>query len=712
MPVPIALWLTGTSGDYASVPDDVSLDITGDITIEAEAGVAVMPPAADIAFVSKWTVAGNQRSYWFGATDDGSGNTVLLLKWSSNGTNELTAQGVVPLPVPSNASRRLRYRVVLDVDDGAGGHTVTFSYYNPDDANTLTQLGNVLQDPGGAGTTSIFASTAPVNIGASEAGTADLFAGQISYALISDGTAQLDADFSVQTLEATSFTEASANAHTVTINQAGVAPNTAEIREVTTFFTWRVPTQGSSTDIWGEPLNEAYGDDSTVLDSIDTVIKAVSDDLDLLETGVENADDRIGAAETLFNLPRYARVHRISNFAFGAKGGPAVLIPWDTVQLDKRNWFSLANPTRLTKEALNDPPSDGLHLVRVVLKLPSSLTGHNDSYSYTVRLLKNGAAFAQATNPTLNDNFADDSGFTTVRLQALTNLVPSDYVEVDIAWNADSGGSISPAVQAGASDSWFEVVRVPSASTPGIPAGLLSGILFWYEARLQRVLNGYGDEAEVDVLIDQTTNADDAPATDANLAELDTDSHASFNGQPVFRPAASDAGIYTLSGAGAPDPDHMSVIVIIRPSTPETTQRFWFDAGPGAADHFRMRNDGAGADDHEVLFTARANTNNTSLRSSTVDPGVYDGNAHAVLCTYDGVTMRVYVDDMTVVNNSVVHGGGGVLEGVFNTYDIMHQAAGSAFEGEYALVAAWDHHLTNTERDTLAAFLLSEYNIS
>lgn len=714
MAVPQGLWLTGTSGDYASVPDDAALDITGDLTLIADVGINEIPPSGTIMFVSKWTTAGNQRSYYLGANVDADGNMLLEFGWSDDGTNSHVAQSTVKIPVETNTFERIKVEAQLDVDDGASGHTVSFFYY--DDSDVQVSLGDVVQDPGGAGTTSVFASTAPVNMGAGNGGTTNLWQGRIYAAQISDGTLQLDVDFTTQTLEDTSFTEDSTNGYTVTVNQAGTAPNTAEIREVTNFYGWRVPTSGSSTDIWGEPLNEAYGAAAgDLFESIDTVIGLLETQIDTLEAQIDNVSERTEAAEALFNRPRYAKVSMLGEFTLPWQA--TTLVEWDSEILDRTNWFTTSAPTRLTKSEVDpDAPGDGLHLVRASLRMPHHIgNSPDDSYQYIVRILKNGSPIASTSVPSMNDGATDGNIFTdfvgsgdvSVMVQTLTAVALDDYFEVDVYVDGLTGDPTDSVVRADSFDSWFEIVRLPSEATETIPPALLTGILWWYEARLDYNVTGVADEADIETLDDWTLNERDAPATDTDLADLEADT-TGWNGQPVYEAAASDQGIYQQTSP--PDEDHMSVLVLILPSTAATAQRFWFDTGQGANTWFRMRNDGSGGDADEVLLTIRAGGGNDSLRSSGGD--LYDGNAHAVLCTYDGTTMRIYVDDMTTVNNAQAHGTGGAISSGKNRVDIMHTNQGSAFEGEWALHAAWDHDLDSDERTALAAFLLDKYGIS
>jgi hypothetical protein len=116
----------------------------------------------------------------------------------------------------------------LDVDNGAGGNTVTF-YTSTNDPSTnptsiaWTPLGAPVVN---AGTTSIFAGTANLDYGAAAGGTANLFTGQIYRAQVYNGIfgagGTLAADFNPQAVitGSTSF-QSAATGETYTVNGAG-----------------------------------------------------------------------------------------------------------------------------------------------------------------------------------------------------------------------------------------------------------------------------------------------------------------------------------------------------------------------------------------------------------------------------------------------------------------------------------------------------------
>ncbi|MCX5197231.1 hypothetical protein OOK31_25590 [Streptomyces sp. NBC_00249] len=152
----VALYLpTGTAG-RAATPDHASLDVTGDLDLRVE----VTPSAwGGVTTSGAWELAGKyglagQRSWLWDFTDLGK----VQFFWSVDGTalvNDITPS--ISLPVGSRAA----LRVTLDVNNGAGGYTVTH-YTAASIAGPWTQFSQTVTT---SGTTSIFNSTASVEVG-------------------------------------------------------------------------------------------------------------------------------------------------------------------------------------------------------------------------------------------------------------------------------------------------------------------------------------------------------------------------------------------------------------------------------------------------------------------------------------------------------------------------------------------------------------------
>lgn len=217
------LRLPGESGDYASTPDSAALSITGDLDIQAQIGADDWTPAANQDLVAKWVTTGNQRSYVLRLNTSGG----LTLVWSPDGTAVLTAASSVPIPGMTDDVTTIWVRATIDVDDGGGNRVINF--YTSTDGGTWTQLGTTVT----GGVTSIFDSTAALEIGSSDGGTTSLFTGDVRKVRVKagiNGTTEFEADFTLLAAGTTSFTESSNNLATVTINQSG-SPQ-AEIIEI------------------------------------------------------------------------------------------------------------------------------------------------------------------------------------------------------------------------------------------------------------------------------------------------------------------------------------------------------------------------------------------------------------------------------------------------------------------------------------------------
>lgn len=202
-----ALVLNGVAGNYASAPDSAAVSVTGDIDIRVRVAQATRAAAA---LVSKWASAA-QISYFF-RINNSSGQLALECSADGSTTYSFTSD--------ANIGAATEWvRVTLDVDNGAGGKTATF--YTSPDGVTWNILGTAQTT---ATPSAIFDSTSPVEIGSRQGGTSFLGAALIYRAQIYNGingTLVFDANFTSQPKLATSFTESSVNAATVTINTTG-----------------------------------------------------------------------------------------------------------------------------------------------------------------------------------------------------------------------------------------------------------------------------------------------------------------------------------------------------------------------------------------------------------------------------------------------------------------------------------------------------------
>lgn len=172
------LFLSGASGNYASTPDAASLDIVGDIDLRVRVNMDDWTPAAESTLIAKYTATGNQRSYALAITATGA----LIFRWSEDGTVEKTETSSAVNTFTNGTTHWVR--ATMDVNNGAGDAAVDF--YTSEDGSTWTALG--AQQLNGA-TTSIFASTAVLELGSQTAGTVNRTAGKIYRAQVLSGIA-------------------------------------------------------------------------------------------------------------------------------------------------------------------------------------------------------------------------------------------------------------------------------------------------------------------------------------------------------------------------------------------------------------------------------------------------------------------------------------------------------------------------------------------
>lgn len=221
------LSLPGIAGNYSSTPDTGVLDITGDIDIRIFMAPDDWTPATSVAVLAKWrTTATDQRSYLIQLITDGT----IKFFWSTTGANQLEASSTVATGFANGSAHWIR--VTLDVNDGASpGPNNIVTFYTSDTGETWTQLGAVVTT---VGVTSIFSSTAVLEIGTQNTGAFVPFVGNIHRALVYDGingTLVADFDASDAGQGETSLTDSTGKVWTV--NQSGTP--SAELVNADTF---------------------------------------------------------------------------------------------------------------------------------------------------------------------------------------------------------------------------------------------------------------------------------------------------------------------------------------------------------------------------------------------------------------------------------------------------------------------------------------------
>lgn len=201
------VYLPGASGNYLSVPDAAALDITGDIDIRVKVAMDDWTPGANSTFLAKYASSPN-LSYCVDVNTSGN----LRFICSLNGTTA----GVVAVSTAATGLTDLSGKWLRWTRNSSTGDV---NFYMSDDGSTWVQLGTTVS----AATGAMFSGNYDVAIGSRSDGSQPI-AGKMYRAIIRngiDGTTVLDVDCSVLTSgAATSFTEQSSNAATVTINRA------------------------------------------------------------------------------------------------------------------------------------------------------------------------------------------------------------------------------------------------------------------------------------------------------------------------------------------------------------------------------------------------------------------------------------------------------------------------------------------------------------
>jgi len=224
----------------ANTPDSANLSITGDIDIRID--IQPENPASAAGLCNKYLSTGNQRSWALWLNADGT----LSFRWSADGTALVTKTSTAAVSFP--ASGRKAVRVTLDVDNGASGNDVKF-YTAPDIAGTWTQLGATVTT---AGVTSIFDSTASLEIGGSQGngGGLDLKGRLYGFEMYQGiaGTVRSEVDFDDEEAGAGPlFTDTQGNIWTMVDYATVVGPRVRVVAEVSE---WPQRWDTSGSDVY------------------------------------------------------------------------------------------------------------------------------------------------------------------------------------------------------------------------------------------------------------------------------------------------------------------------------------------------------------------------------------------------------------------------------------------------------------------------------
>lgn len=208
-------------GSTVWAPDAAALDVTGDIDVAVDVEFNDVIGRRGHILASKWNGGASvQRSWAFTTT----ANRFLQFTWTTDGT--ANTRIIANSPVQINPTGRVQYRATLDVDNGAGGWTCSFYIGTGTD---VTGPWTLLGTTSGTGTTSIFSSTARVEIGTMTLGAtwptlttgtdADPFVGKFYAMTMRNGIAGTLVAFMnayQKTAGTTSWTDTVSNTWTVT----------------------------------------------------------------------------------------------------------------------------------------------------------------------------------------------------------------------------------------------------------------------------------------------------------------------------------------------------------------------------------------------------------------------------------------------------------------------------------------------------------------
>lgn len=195
--------LPDVAASRARTPDAAALDITGDIDVRVEAALISWNRVQITEICNKQQITGDQRSW---RLMQASSNKIEFT-WSVLGTAASTitvTSTMSPVVAPGG---RIAIRATLDVDNGLGGYTCTL-WTAPTIAGPWKILGEPIVTT--AGTTSIFNSTSPLDVGDTDGiilapPIGKFYAFQLYNGI--NGTLVADADFTGLAVGTTAWTD-------------------------------------------------------------------------------------------------------------------------------------------------------------------------------------------------------------------------------------------------------------------------------------------------------------------------------------------------------------------------------------------------------------------------------------------------------------------------------------------------------------------------
>ena len=443
----IGLVVDGSNASMrARTPDDASLDITGDIDARVECALWNLT-ISDAAFGIQTTMLMGKhgfapnRSWMFGVKDGR-----LYVEWSTDGSNLLTATATIPLRVPgSNPKMALRF--TLDVNNGAGGHTVRFFR-----ADTIDGDWQEVGDPVvGVGVTSLFSSTQPLDVG--HVSNFDLrpfpngtfYRAELRNGI--DGTVVANPDFTAQAEGTTSFADGAGRTWSTGSGAEITARKTRFTGEVASLAPGRTRKDFKFVDVQAAGIMRRLGANDERLKS--AVFRDLTkptrtditgywpmedgEDADVIATPIEGATPA-EISDAGVNLAAYTEWGASSAIPTFDNGYVIASMPMYTVtsELSTRFFMQL--------------PSTGVALTRTLLTLYTTGTG----YVWIIDVNNAGNLQLRVQDQTFTDVYS--SGFAGFNINGLQKIITLEMEQVgaDVNWSIRAQ-AVTPDLTSGAS---------------------------------------------------------------------------------------------------------------------------------------------------------------------------------------------------------------------------------------------------------------------